>query len=307
MEGWTRKTPELAAQTHRPGVCRPQRDDDEAPTRRWTSRFALWPKVGELVARGRPGMLGLDQKRVPRTAAAPFLVRWEGSRAVITLIKQPTNAVRSMWRLRCTYACDMERLDELDSSDTHDDEGRQWRLELAVVRTSRRVLPEGLIVTDICSGGMAVIGPALAGVYTEGDERRFAGSPEADRYGTRRANSRGHRGGAAAGPARPAEELGARQRRSGRGAGSHGAWSRTGGKRRGGAVCPSAEERSSARRAQVRAPGSQTSRRWASRPRPRSRPPTLRQAPSSHPRRRRRGRRLGRGVPPPPCQHQMCW
>ena len=46
-------------------------------------------------------------------------------------------------------------------------EGRQWRLELSVVRASRRVLPEGLIVTDVRSGGTAVIGPALAGVYVE--------------------------------------------------------------------------------------------------------------------------------------------
>jgi hypothetical protein len=45
---------------------------------------------------------------------------------------------------------------------------QKWQLQLQVVRTSRRVLPEGLVVVDLRSGGVAVVGPALRGLYTEG-------------------------------------------------------------------------------------------------------------------------------------------
>lgn len=47
-------------------------------------------------------------------------------------------------------------------------EGRSWQLELQVVRTSRRVLPEGLLVVEIRTNGAPVVGPALRSIYTEG-------------------------------------------------------------------------------------------------------------------------------------------
>lgn len=45
--------------------------------------------------------------------------------------------------------------------------GRKWDLELHVVRTTRRLLPEGLVVVEVKTNGAPVVGPALRSIYGE--------------------------------------------------------------------------------------------------------------------------------------------
>jgi hypothetical protein len=46
----------------------------------------------------------------------------------------------------------------------------QWKLQLKVVKASRRLLPSGLLVYDVEADGRPVIGPALRSVYGAGVE-----------------------------------------------------------------------------------------------------------------------------------------